>query len=271
MKKKIVRCATLLLLVTVFAMFLSLSAAAAVDGGLLPGALDGPAAPGGGPGTSDPNINIQLNGSGSDTVRIVLLLTVLTVLPSIVLMMTCFTRIIIVFSLMRNALGLQQTPPNQVVVGLALFLTFFIMQPVITDVNENAYKPFSEGQISSTEFLDRAKVPVRQFMLQQTKNDDINLFLTLANKPRPATVDGYTMDVVVPAFITSEVKRAFTIGFFLFIPFLLIDMVVSSSLMSMGMMMLPPATISLPFKIMLFVLVDGWGLLIRTIVASYNM
>ena len=270
MKKTIIKCATLLLLVIVFAAFLSISASAAIEG-LLPGALEDPNAPGGGPGSVDPNINIQINGDGSDTVRIVLLLTILTVLPSILLMMTCFTRIVIVFSLMRNALGLQQTPPNQVVIGLALFLTFFIMNPIITDLNENAYQPFSEGEISSTEFLDRAKVPLRDFMLKQTKNDDINLFLSLADKPRPEVIDDYTMDVVVSAFITSEIKRAFTIGFFIFIPFLLIDMVVASALMSMGMMMLPPAMISLPFKILLFVMVDGWGLLIRTLVASYNM
>ncbi|MCL2033881.1 MAG: flagellar type III secretion system pore protein FliP [Oscillospiraceae bacterium] len=273
----LIRCATLLLLVIVFAAFLGIPASAAVDG-VFPGALDAPDALGGGPGTMDanldnPNVSIQINGEGSDTVRIVLLLTVLTVLPSILLMMTCFTRIVIVFSLMRNALGLQQTPPNQVVIGLALFLTFFIMNPVITEINENAYQPFSEAEISSAEFLDRAKVPVRDFMLRQTRNDDINLFLSLADRPRPApgAIDEYTMDVVVSAFITSEIKRAFTIGFFLFIPFLLIDMVVASALMSMGMMMLPPAMISLPFKILLFITVDGWGLLIRTIVASYNL
>jgi len=273
----LIRCATLLLLVIVFAAFLGIPASAAVEG-VFPGALDAPDALGGGPGTMDsnldnPNVSIQINGEGSDTVRIVLLLTVLTVLPSILLMMTCFTRIVIVFSLMRNALGLQQTPPNQVVIGLALFLTFFIMNPVITEINENAYQPFSEAEISSAEFLDRAKVPVRDFMLRQTRNDDINLFLSLADRPRPApgAIDEYTMDVVVSAFITSEIKRAFTIGFFLFIPFLLIDMVVASALMSMGMMMLPPAMISLPFKILLFITVDGWGLLIRTIVASYNL
>lgn len=284
MKKQCFKYPVLVILALVFAILLSFPASAALDG-LIPDApgtqadpnapayQDTPDAPdiGGGAGSRDPNINISLNGSGSDTVRIVLLMTVLTVLPSILLMMTCFTRIVIVFSILRNAIGLQQTPPNQVMIGLALFLTFFIMQPVITDINENAYQPFSEGQIDSREFLNRANAPLREFMLKQTKNEDINLFLNLANKERPASIEEYTMDVVIPAFITAEIKRAFTIGFLLFIPFLLVDMVVASSLMSMGMMMLPPAMISLPFKLMLFILVDGWGLLIRMLVASYNL
>jgi flagellar biosynthetic protein FliP len=263
----------------VFAMLLSVPASAALEGVIPPAP---PAAPqaaggganvvGGGAGSQDPNINVTINSSGSDTVRIVVLMTVLTVLPSILLMMTCFTRIIIVFSLMRQAMGLQQTPPNQVLIGMALFLTFFVMSPIITDINENAYKPYSEGDISATEFLDRAKVPMRQFMYNQiTDQNDINLFLNLANKEVPETIDGYTMDVIVPAFITSEVKRAFTVGFMLFIPFLLIDMVVASALMSMGMMMLPPVTVSMPFKLMLFILVDGWGFLIRTLVSTYNV
>ncbi len=280
MKKKFFRLGIFLALTALFAILLSIPASAAVEG-LLPAPV-APNAPvvgntpplpnvGGGAGSGDPNVSISLNGEGSDTVKIVLLMTILSVLPSILLMMTSFTRIIIVFSLLRNAMGLQQTPPNQVVVGLALFLTFFIMSPVITDINENAYKPFSEGEINSTEFLDRAKKPLREFMLKQTVNEDLNLFLTLAKKERPDNIEGYTMDVVVPAFMTSEMKRAFTIGFLIFIPFLLIDMVVSSALMSMGMMMLPPATVSMPFKLMLFILVDGWGLLIRTLVATYNM
>lgn len=265
MKKQLIRRAVLLALVPALAALLTVSAFAAVGGGAPDGGLAA-----GGAGTADPNIQINLNGEGSDAVRIILLMTVLTLLPSILVMMTCFTRIIVVFSLLRNALGLQQTPPNQVLIGLALFLSLFVMQPVIADVNENAYKPYSDGQISSAEFLDRAKVPIRDFMLKQTKSDDLNMFLSIANRPRPQAVEDYTMDVVVPAFITSELKRAFTIGFLLFIPFLIIDMVVASALMSMGMMMLPPVTISLPFKLMVFVLVDGWGLLIRMLVSSYN-
>lgn len=277
MRKKHLKAFIFVALMAVFAVLFSLPASAALDGVIPPA----PAAPqiaggganvGGGPGSQDPNINVSINSSGSDTVRIILLMTVLTLLPSILLMMTCFTRLIIVFSLMRQAMGLQQTPPNQVLIGMALFLTFFIMSPVITNINENAYQPYSQGEISATEFIDRAKVPLKQFMLNQIKDQShIDLFLNLANKERPESLEELTMDIVIPAFITSEVKRAFTVGFVLFIPFLLIDMVVSSALMSMGMMMLPPVTVSMPFKLMLFILVDGWGMLIRTMVASYTV
>lgn len=269
--KRIIRVVTTIVFVALMGLLLSLPASAAIE----PVLPDSPIATapdaGGGAGSTDPNISIDINGESSDAVKVVLLLTILTVLPSLLIMMTSFTRIIIVFSLLRNALGLQQTPPNQVLIGLALFLSLFIMQPIITEINETAYQPFSEGTIESDEFLDRAKVPLRAFMVKQTKNEDLSLFLNLAGKDRPETIEEYTMDVVIPAFITSEVKRAFTFGFLLFIPFLIIDMVVASALMSMGMMMLPPVTVSLPFKLMLFVLVDGWGLLIRTLVSTYNM
>lgn len=257
--------------VLVMVVLISIPASAAVDPIVPDTPFIGSTEPGGGPGSIDPNINISINGESSDSVKILLLLTILTVLPSLLIMMTSFTRIIIVFSLLRNAMGLQQTPPNQVLIGLALFLSFFIMNPVITEINETAYQPYSEGDITSEEFLEKAKDPLREFMLKQTKSEDINLFLNLAEKEKPAEISEYTMDVVIPAFITSEIKRAFTIGFFLFIPFLIIDMVVSSALMSMGMMMLPPVTVSLPFKLMLFVLVDGWGLLIKTLVSTYNL
>ena len=275
MKKKLFRLLALAVLTAIFAVLFSMPASAAlgdvVGDSLIP-FLDGQATQDpGGPGSADPNVSFTINSAGSDTVRIVLLMTVLSVLPSILLMMTCFTRIIIVFSLLRNAIGLQQTPPNQVLIGIALFLTLFIMRPVLDTVNETAYKPFSDGEITSEEFLERAKSPMREFMLKQTEMDDINLFLTLADKERPETIEGYTMDIVVPAFMTSELKRAFTIGFLLFIPFLLIDMVVASALMSMGMMMLPPVTISMPFKLMLFVLVDGWSLIIKMLVTTYHL
>ena len=176
--------------------------------------------PGGGPGTQDPNINITINGEESDAVRIIVLLTVLSVLPSILLLMTCFTRIVIVFSLLRNALGLQQTPPNQVLIGLALFLSLFIMQPVLSDINENAYRPFSEGEITSEEFLDRASAPMKEWMLRQTKTEDLNMFLNLSGRERPQSVVDYPMTVVVPSFVTSELKRVFIIGFLLYLPFL---------------------------------------------------
>jgi flagellar biosynthetic protein FliP len=225
---------------------------------------------GGGAGTQDPNIDISINGESSDAVRILLLLTVLTLVPSILLMMTCFTRIIIVFSLLRNAIGLQQTPPNQVLIGLALFLSLFIMQPVISDINENAYQPFSENEISAEEFIDRAEAPLKEFMLTQTQATDLNLFVQISKIELPDDPLEYPMTTVIPAFVTSEIKRAFIVGFILYIPFLIIDMVVASILMAMGMMMLPPATISMPFKLLLFVLVDGWGLLIRTLVTTYR-
>lgn len=272
MKKKVFKHVIVIALTAILAVLLAVPAVAAVvvEGGLIPDLTDTQGDVGGGPGSRDPNINISLNGDSSDTVRIILLMTVLSLLPSFVMMMTCFTRIVIVFSLLRNAMGLQQTPPNQVLIGLALFLTLFIMQPVITEINDNAYKPYSDGDITTTEFLERAKGPLREFMLKQTQAEDLNLFLTLANKEVPTDISEYTMEVVIPAFITSEMKRAFVIGFMLYVPFLLIDMVVSSALMSMGMMMLPPVTISMPFKLLLFIMVDGWGLLIKTLVLTYQ-
>lgn len=213
-----------------------------------------------------------INGQGSDAVKMIIILTMISIAPFILLMMTCFTRIIIVFSFLRSALGLQQTPPNQVLVGLALFVTFFIMQPVLSQVNETALQPYNDGLIETQEFLDRASVPMKEFMLKQTTAGEVKLFKSLSadeslEEMEPAELP---LHIVVPAFITSELKRAFLIGFLLYIPFLIIDMIVSSTLMSMGMIMLPPVMISLPFKIMLFVVVDGWGLLIKTLVMTYN-
>ncbi|NLT47068.1 MAG: flagellar type III secretion system pore protein FliP [Clostridiales bacterium] len=217
-------------------------------------------------------IDIMINGEGSDIVRIIILLTLISVAPFMLLMMTCFARIIIVFSFLRNALGLQQTPPNQVLIGLALFITFFIMAPVVDQINETAYQPYSEGQIETVEFLDRASVPLKEFMLKQTTLGEVELYKGLSSRTDLQNISPQElpMSVVVPAFITSELKRAFIIGFLLFVPFLIIDMVVASTLMSMGIIMLPPVMISLPFKIMLFVVVDGWSLLIRTLVMTYN-
>lgn len=213
-----------------------------------------------------------INGQGSDVVKMIIILTMISVAPFILLMMTCFTRIIIVLSFLRNALGLQQTPPNQVLVGLALFITFFIMQPVLHQVNETALKPYNDGLIETQEFLDRASVPLKEFMLKQTTTGEVKLFKSLSQNEDVQNLEAadLPLHIVVPAFITSELKRAFLIGFLLFIPFLLIDMIVSSTLMSMGMIMLPPVMISLPFKLMLFVVVDGWGLLIKTLVMTYN-
>lgn len=213
-----------------------------------------------------------INGQGSDVVKMIIILTMISVAPFVLLMMTCFTRIIIVLSFLRNALGLQQTPPNQVLVGLALFITFFVMQPVLHQVNETALKPYNDGLIETQEFLDRASVPMKEFMLKQTTTSEVKLFKSLSQDEDVQSLEGskLPLHIVVPAFITSELKRAFLIGFLLFIPFLLIDMIVSSTLMSMGMIMLPPVMISLPFKLMLFVVVDGWGLLIKTLIMTYN-
>lgn len=204
------------------------------------------------------------------SIQTLLLLTGLTFLPALLLMMTSFTRIIIVLSLLRHALGTQTSPPNQVLVGLALFLTFFIMAPVGEKVYADAYLPLSENKINFAEALDRGAVPLRTFMLKQVREVDLAQFTKIAVQPQPAKVADVPMRVLIPAFVTSELKTAFQIGFIVFIPFLIIDMVVASVLMSMGMMMMSPVMVSLPFKIMLFVLVDGWNLLIASLVASFG-
>ncbi len=217
------------------------------------------------------SVNVDVNGKGVDTLEIIEMLTVLALAPSILIMTTCFTRIIIVLSFLRNALGLQQTPPNQVLIGIALFLSLFIMTPVVSQVNTEAYQPYKEQKITQEQFIKKASVPMKKFMLKQTKKDDLNLFINLSKAKAVKSVDELSITVVIPAFMTSELKRAFTIGFLIFIPFLIIDMIVASTLMSMGMIMLPPSMISLPFKLLLFVLVDGWGLLFKTLAASFNM
>ena len=204
------------------------------------------------------------------SIQTLLLLTSLSFLPALVLMTTSFTRIIIVMSLLRHAMGTQTSPPNQVIVGLSLFLTFFIMSPVIDKVYTEAWQPLSENRITFNEALDRATVPVKAFMLKQVREPDLNLFSKLAKTPRVDKAEDLPMRVVIPAFVTSELKTAFQIGFIVFIPFLIIDMVVASVLMSMGMMMMSPAIVALPFKIMLFVLVDGWNLLIASLVQSFG-
>jgi flagellar biosynthesis protein FliP len=203
-------------------------------------------------------------------VQILLLLTVLTLAPSLLIMLTSFTRTIIVLSLLRNAIGVPQLPPNQVLIGLALFLTFFVMAPTWNEINRNAVQPFMAGEIRQAEAFDRAVVPVRGFMLKQTRERDLALFVSLAKLDRPRTADDIPTYVVVPSFVISELKTAFQMGFLIFVPFLVIDIVVSSTLMSMGMLMLPPVLISLPFKLLLFVMVDGWHLIVRSLVLSFN-
>ena len=204
------------------------------------------------------------------SLQLLVLLTALTFLPAILLLMTAFTRIIIVLSLLRHALGTQTSPPNQVMVGLALFLTLFVMAPVADRIYDDAYLPFSRNQISQDEALTRAEGPIKGFMIKQTREPDIALFMKLANAPAVANPSDVTLKVLIPAFVTSELKTAFQIGFIVFIPFIIIDLVVSSVLMSMGMMMLSPTLISLPFKLMLFVLADGWTLLIASLVQSFS-
>ena len=204
------------------------------------------------------------------SIQTLLLLTGLTFLPALLLMMTGFTRIIIVLSLLRSALGTQTSPPNQVLVGLALFLTFFVMAPVADKIYTDAYLPLSQNKITFVQALDIGAVPLKTFMLKQTRVADLTLFTQMAKLPKPESPAAVSMRVLIPAFVTSELKTAFQIGFVVFIPFLIIDMVVASVLMSMGMMMMSPVIVSLPFKIMLFVLVDGWVLLIGSLVRSFG-
>ncbi|NTV94233.1 MAG: flagellar type III secretion system pore protein FliP [Thiobacillus sp.] len=205
------------------------------------------------------------------SIEALLLLTSLTFLPAMLLMMTSFTRIVIVLSLLRQALGTMQAPPNQVVVGLALFMTFFIMAPVFDKIYDVAWKPYSENQISFVQAVDVGAQPLKAFMLKQTREEDLALFVKMANHPPLQGPEETPMKILVPAYVISELKTAFQIGFIVFIPFLIIDMVVASVLMSMGMMMLSPMLVSLPFKLMLFVLADGWNLLIASLVATYQL
>ncbi|WP_352400338.1 flagellar type III secretion system pore protein FliP [Anaerotignum sp.] len=213
---------------------------------------------------------ININGGGIQTLELFLMVTVISLLPSIVIMMTSFTRIIIVMSFLRNALGMQQTPPNTVLVGISLFLTLFIMSPVLSQINENAYIPYKNEQISASEAIEKASVPMKTFMLKQTEVDTLDMFMEFSGEEITENYEDLPLTVIIPSFITSELKRAFIIGFLLFLPFLLIDIVVSSTLMSMGMIMLPPAMISLPFKILLFITVNGWQLLFSTLIKGFN-
>lgn len=222
-----------------------------------------------------PTLNIGVGEADSPrevigSLQILALLTVLSLAPAILIMMTAFTRIIVVLSFVRNALSTQQMPPNQVLIGLALFLTFFIMAPVWSDINQNALQPYLVGEISQYEAFRSAEKPLREFMIAQTREKDLALFVNLAKAPRPETQDDIPTYVLIPAFAISELKTAFEIGFMIFIPFIVIDMVVASTLMSMGMLMLPPMMISLPFKILLFVMVDGWHLVINSLIKSFN-
>jgi flagellar biosynthetic protein FliP len=207
--------------------------------------------------------------SYSVPIQTLLFFTALSFLPAVLLLMTGFTRIVIVLSLLRQALGTQAAPPNQVIVGLSLFLTFFVMGPTFDKVYDEAYKPFTENRIQAEEAFKRGEAPMREFMLKQTRQSDVMLFAKLAKLPADVKSEAVPLKVLVPAFVTSELKSAFQIGFMIFIPFLIIDMVVASVLMSLGMMMLSPVLVALPFKLMLFVLADGWNLLLGSLAASF--
>jgi flagellar biosynthetic protein FliP len=204
------------------------------------------------------------------SLQILLLLTVVSLAPTLLVLVTSFTRIVVVLSFVRTALGTQQAPPNQVLVGLALLLTFFVMNPVIQDINTNALQPYLSNKIAQSVAFDRAQQPLRTFMFKQTREKDIALFYSLSKEPRPAKQADVPTYLLVPAFVISELKTAFQIGFAIYIPFIVIDMVVASVLLSMGMMMIPPVIISLPFKILIFLLVDGWNLTVAALFASYQ-
>ncbi|ABZ84795.1 flagellar biosynthetic protein flip [Heliomicrobium modesticaldum Ice1] len=206
----------------------------------------------------------------STSLQILFLLTILSLAPSILIMMTCFTRIIVVLHFTRTALALQTMPPNQVLIGLTLFLTFFIMAPTWSAINDQALQPYLAGTLSQEQALEKASTPLREFMLKQTREKDLALFVNMSDMEQPQTYRDIPIKVVIPAFILSELKTAFQIGAVIYLPFIVIDMIVGSVLMSMGMMMLPPMMISLPFKVLVFVLVDGWYLIVRSLILSYQ-
>ena len=209
-------------------------------------------------------------GKPSQTVSIILLLTVLSIAPALLVLCTAFTKVIVVLSLTRNALGTPTIPPNQVLAGLALFLSLFIMAPVLSQMNDQALQPYLKGEISQSQAYDTGVKPLRTFMLKETRKAELTTMIQLSKTARPAKPEDVPLTTLIPAFVLSELKSAFIIGFVIFIPFLVIDLVVSSSLMSMGMMMLPPVLISLPFKLLLFVMVDGWDLIAKALVTSYH-
>ncbi len=230
-------------------------------------------APGATSTTSPGNVSVNLDpgiGKPSQTISIILLLTVLSVAPALLMLCTAFTKIIVVLSLTRNAMGTPTIPPNQVLAGLALFLSLFVMAPVLTQMNDQALQPYLKGTINQTQAFNQGVAPLRTFMLKETRKAELTTMIGLSKGARPAKAEDVPLTTLIPAFVLSELKSAFIIGFVVFIPFLVIDLVVSSSLMSMGMMMLPPVMISLPFKLLLFVMVDGWDLIAKALVTSYH-
>ncbi len=255
-------------------VFLASAALAAVMLWVLPAIATAQSAPTA-PTVPIPQVQIGVGQAKSPqevvgALQILLLLTVLALAPTLLVMVTSFTRIIVVLSFVRTAVGTQQVPPNQVLAGLALLLTFFVMQPVIKDVNANAVQPYLKHQISQSVALDRAAKPLRAFMFKQTREKDIMLFYAISKEPRPAKQSDVPTYLLVPAFVLSELKTAFEIGFAIYIPFIVIDMVVASILLSMGMMMIPPVLISLPFKVLIFILIDGWDLTVSALFQSFH-
>lgn len=216
------------------------------------------------------DIIATLNGGNVPTLELIFLITLIALLPSIIIMMTSFTRTVIILSFTRNAMGTQQTPPNMVIVGISIFLTLFIMNPVIDEINRDAYIPYKKGVITQEEAIDKMAVPMKKFMLRNMETDTLMEFIEISDTKIENDPLSYPITVITPAFMCSELKRAFTAGFLIFLPFMLIDIVVATTLMSMGMVMLPPTMISLPFKLLLFITVDGWGMLFGSIVKSFR-
>jgi flagellar biosynthetic protein FliP len=253
------------LLCAVVAALLAGPAAAAPTDPVPPTAPTAPAVPG------DGNVDISIgDGSPSSSITLILAITVLSVAPSVLLLATSFTKIIVVLGLTRNALGLPSSPPNQVLTGIALFLTLFVMGPVFSDINELAVQPYMDGLVTVGQAYDAGVVPLREFLLGNTRDDELQLMIGLSGEEAPASPEEVSMTTLVPAFVLSELKSAFIIGLVVFIPFLVLDMLVSAALMAMGMMMVPPTIVSLPFKLLLFVVVDGWALITTALVGSYG-
>ena len=266
--RRTLRCVAILLLALIALLFLAHPAFAQASAAPLPGTT-----PGANPSGGLDRAMKTIGGTGqplSLSLQILVLMSLLTVLPSLVLMMTSFTRIIIVLSILRQALGLQQTPPNQVLVGLALFLSMFVMRPAIDQINQTAYKPYGTGQIPIEEAVARSGNVLHGFMIRQTRQTDLKLFADMAKAPKFTDPAQVPFTILLPAFVTSELKTAFQIGFLIFLPFLVIDLVVACTLMALGMMMLSPSIISMPFKLLLFVLVDGWALTMGSLAGSFQ-
>lgn len=280
--KKIMMTICLLMTVGILCIIPDFPAHAAATGGGLTGELEDsttlsePGSAKDGDDLSELNIAntftiTQNNGNGqiNGTLRILITLTLIALAPTLLIMLTSFTRIIIVLHFTRAALNTQTAPPNQVLIGLALFLTFFIMRPTLTQIYTESLVPFEQGQITQEEFLEQGMEPLRQFMMRQTQKSDVNLFFEISGETWDGTLDSIPTEILIPSFIISELRTAFIIGFYIYIPFIVIDMVVASTLMGMGMMMLPPTTISMPFKILLFILADGWALIIGNLVKTF--